>query len=142
MHTDSCRQQVRGQNTPLILEMTHAAISMRKDQSQAMCRSTSIQEVEIEGGGYYWQGLASALGVSAQDLLYWDKFGRNKELYLKPEDKPDDMDDPDLMVRLARQPAQLVAWVRSRSRAELRLSGLFGRRSTLPLPKAEQCYGV
>ena len=61
----------------------------------------SIQEVEIEGGGYYWQGLASALGVGAQDLLYWDKFGRNKELYLKLEDKPDDIDDPDLMVRLA-----------------------------------------
>ena len=61
----------------------------------------------MEGGGCYWQGLASALGVSAQDLLYWDKFGRNKELYLKPEDKPDDMDDPNLMVRLARHGLQL-----------------------------------
>lgn len=59
----------------------------------------AIEERQIQGGGFYWRSLAEALGTTSDGLLYWDKFGRSKEIYMPDESMAAQLDDPELMVQ-------------------------------------------
>lgn len=57
--------------------------------------SMAIGEAEIVGGESYWQTIAGLLGCNSDGLLYWDKFGSTKSIFL-PDGGGDEIDDLEL----------------------------------------------
>jgi hypothetical protein len=62
-----------------------------------------MQEIHIEGGGYYWEKILSALGgdTEGSELLCWGKVGRVlRQLALPGQELQDPDNDAELHVRL------------------------------------------
>ena len=65
---------------------------------QAAHRSEAISEVQIQGGGYYLERIASKLDTQEGKVLYWGKIGKQQRIYLPTEDQPPELGSSELRV--------------------------------------------